>query len=143
MVSNFRPFHPWPRSSQEPRQKRPEAPTTYDIERREFIFPLGFIKGINLAGEFWQTTKTDNYSAGNEMVILVDASSSKVTITLPIASTNVHKVYYIKKVDTSNNKVIVKGYQESEEIDGEKEFDITVPYTCITPICDGTNWWII
>jgi len=107
------------------------------------VLPFGTIKGVTLAGEFWQTTKTSNYTAGDEMVILVDATSGDKTITLPSAITKPGKVYYIKKIDTTSHKVTIQPATADEKIDDEDNFEIVVPYTCITPICDGENWWII
>jgi hypothetical protein len=126
-----------------PTSKRIIDDETSDILWRASHIPLWGIRGVNLAGEFSQTTKTDDYTAANEMVILVNAVGGKVIITLPAAASNPGKLYYIKKIDTTNNPVVVKGNAVAETIDGEKEFEIRVPYTCITPLCDGTDWWII
>lgn len=112
-------------------------------ERRLLRIPSGFITGTMLAGEFWQVTVTGDYTAGDEMVILVNATSRDITITLPACSTNPGAVYYIKKVDTSNHRVIIKTDGPEEKIDDEDEFDIAIPYTCITPLCDKSDWWII
>ena len=135
--------HPWPRGSQVPRTKRPVSPPFMDLERMGLYIPEGSVRGVMLSGEFWQTTKTDNYTAGDEMVILVDATSGDKTITLPLASTSPGKVYYIKKIDTTSHKVTIQPNAVDEKIDNETNYEIVVPYTCITPNCDGNNWWII
>ena len=114
-----------------------------DLERRIVLIPPYSISGSQLAGQFSQTTKTYNYTAGDEMVILCDASSNNIAITLPTASTNASKVYYIKKIDTSSHIVTIKGNVPSETVDNEEEYKIAVPYTCITVLCDGSDWWII
>ena len=138
-----RRHHPWPRGTQVPRPKRPTSPLFADLERMGPYIPEGYVRGVMLSGEFWQTTKTDNYTAGDEMVILVDATSGNKTITLPSASASPSKVYYIKKIDTTSHKVTIQPAAVDEKIDSEDNFEIVVPYTCITPICDGEDWWII
>jgi len=115
----------------------------FDLERRRFYIPLRSVRGVQLAGEFWQTTKTDDYAADKEMVILVDASTGNKTITLPAAASSPGKVFYIKKTDTTGNRVTIRGNVSSETIDDGKTYEITVPYTCITVLCNGTEWWII
>lgn len=116
--------------------------TGQDFERREPIVPPGTISYI-YSGEFRTTTKTASFTLSTEMVVLVDATACSITLTLPAASANRHKVYYIKKIDTTRHSVIIKGNNTTEKVDGEEEFEIIIPYTCITPICDASNWWII
>ena len=113
-----------------------------DLERQGLHIPTGWIRGRMLAGEFWMVKKTDDYTAGAEMVILADATSKDITITLPAAASSPGKVYYIKKIDTTNHKVVIDGYS-GEEIDNDSTYDIAYPYTCITVLCDGAEWWII
>ena len=86
---------------------------------------------------------TGDYTATSEdRIILVDASSSTVTITLPPTTSSEGKDFFIKKIDSSENSVNIDG-NESEEIDG---WDIIIMLTqneCIHVVCDGTNWQII
>ena len=124
------------------RPDKPFAPL-HTMEKRMLHIPLGAIRGVHFAGEFEEATKTGDYTAAGEMVLLVDATATDITITLPAASTNPFKVYYIKKIDTSGHKVTIGGNTVAEKIDDELTFEIVVPYTCITVICDESNWWII
>jgi len=90
---------------------------------------------INISSDYY-TGSTDN------QIIIVDASDGDVEITLPPAIDTADKTYYIKKVDSSNNKVIVNP-NETETIDGQSEMHITNQYECYKIVCTGAKWWII
>ena len=113
------------------RQGRPYAPPVPP-------FPAA-VKGIHLAGEFSKINKTDDYTAGDEMVILVDGN---VTITLPSAATNSSKVYWIKNIG-STGVVTVKGDKSDETIDGGVSVDLTLQYQYAMIIGDGSVWHIL
>lgn len=85
------------------------------------------------------TTLVD-ITASSATVILVDASSINVKVTLPAASLT--QTYFIKKIDESNNYVLIEP-QSGEKIDNNDNIRIIVPYTCITIHSDGDDWWII
>lgn len=125
------------------KQGRPFAPPNISLDGRGAgLSPLS-VRGIHLAGEYSRTTKTDNYIAGDEMVILVDCSASQVGIILPEAATNSSKVYYIKKIDSSGNSVLIEGDSADETIDGEVSIRLTLQYQYVTVICDSLDWYII
>lgn len=97
--------------------------------------PNGFSVGKAVA-------KTSSYSATlSDYIILVDATSGAVTITLPAASTATHKVMIIKKTDAVND-VTVDG-SGSETIDGALTWTLSVPRSAITVACDGTAWHVL
>ncbi len=55
------------------KQGRPYSPPGASLDGRGAgLAPLS-VRGIHLAGEFSRTSKTDDYTAGDEMVILADA----------------------------------------------------------------------
>ena len=86
--------------------------------------------------------KTANYTAGNEYGILVDATSAEVTITLPSASSNEHRSYLIKKIDSSSNSVIVEA-AGAETIDFElNKYLVAQTDSCTLVSCNG-GWHII
>ena len=87
-------------------------------------------------------TKTDDYTAADEVVILCDASSNKITITLPTAVGKKGRTYYVKKIDSSVNPVTIKG-NGSQSVDGDSTQVATIQYTALTVISDGSNWHII
>ena len=88
-------------------------------------------------------TKTANYTATNlDTVILCDATSGNITITLPAAAGKVGKVYHVKKIDSSVNTVTVDA-NASETIDGDLNKVISNQYDAIMIITEGSNWHII
>jgi len=124
-------------------QGRPESKVAFDLEKRAPSIPPGFISGVMLKASYSISEQTDNYTAGIYTVILVDASDNDITITLPAASANPGRYYYIKKIDSSGNKVTIKGDTATETIDGEDDIDINLQYAYVAVLCDGTEWWII
>jgi len=89
------------------------------------------------------TAKTDDYTATNEDgVIVCDASSRTITVTLTAAASSEGKDFFIKKIDSSENAVNIDGNGD-ETID---EADVIIMLTqneCIHVVCDGTTWYII
>jgi len=87
-------------------------------------------------------SKTSDYTVtATDCVILVDASTGDKTITLPSASGITGRIYTVKKVDTSTNKVVVQ--PSSGNIEGGSSIELTNFGDSITVISDGSNWWII
>lgn len=125
------------------KQGRPDSKVALDMETRQPSIPSGYIAGVMLKASYTETSKAEDYTAANETVILVDASGNAVTITLPAASTNAGKYYYIKKVDSSGRGVTVKGNTITETIDGEVSVSMAIQYQHIMVLCDGTVWWIL
>ena len=88
-------------------------------------------------------TKSAGYTlTDGDDVILVDASGGSVTITLHAAATARKKAYYIKKMDSSANSVVIDG-NAAETIDGAATKSTTTQYVSFTLIPDGTNWIIV
>ena len=124
-------------------QGRPESKVAFDLEKRAPSIPPGHITGVMLKASYTTTAQADNYTASVYTVILVDASGNDITITLPAALANPGRYYYIKKIDSSGNKVTVKGDTTAETIDGEEQIDINLQYAYVAVLCDGTVWHII
>ena len=92
---------------------------------------------------FNTVAKTANYTAVIEDdVILVDATSGAVTISLFTAVGNLGRQITVKKVDSSGNAVITDPFG-SETIDGEDSATISIQFTALTYNSDGTNWGIV
>jgi hypothetical protein len=87
-------------------------------------------------------TKTGSYTATtNDEVILVNAASGPVAITLPTAASNSNE-YTIKKIDSSANNVTV-ATTSVQTIDGGTTAVIKVQYASVSVVSDGSNWFII
>ena len=79
---------------------------------------------------------------GYQTLIMVNASSGGITITLPAAASHTDRVYIIKKIDSSGNVVTIDA-NGSETIDGETKIELTLQYQYVTIVCDGDEWFII
>jgi hypothetical protein len=87
-------------------------------------------------------TKTSNYDAlATDETILIDATSSSVTVTLPAAALSLGKKFSIKKIDTSNNNVIIKSV--SGAIDTMTSISGGLWLQTWALQSDGANWFVI
>ena len=75
-------------------------------------------------------------------LILANATTAAITLTLPAAADYVGKRYEVKKIDSSSNTVTLDG-NASETIDGATTQVITFQYDSPLIESDGTEWWII
>lgn len=98
---------------------------------------------VQVNGSF--ATKVNTISTNTTLddthhVVLVDASSGDVTLTLPLASSGDARQYMVKKTDSSSNDVII-ARSGSDTIDGDTDATLSVQYEARTVISDGTNWY--
>jgi hypothetical protein len=109
------------------------------------------MKGISFYnGTAWVTTnnksvstKTANYTAlQSDDVILGDATSGAITITLPTAVGNTGEVFHIKKIDSSVNAVTI-ATTSSQTIDGVTTQTLGVQYKNLTVVSNGSGWDIL
>ena len=88
-------------------------------------------------------SKTANYTATtSDSVILCSASGGSFTITLPAASGNTGRIYFIKKTDSTSSTVTIDA-NASETIDGALTLVISLQYATYMIVCDGTSWHVI
>ncbi len=98
--------------------------------------------GVDLETVTVTATVTTNYTIINsDDMILCDAINGKITVTLPAAIDNPGKKYHIKKIDSSNNLVVLDG-NKNETIDDETTQDLTVQGDAVTLVGDGNKWWV-
>ena len=87
------------------------------------------------------STKTADYTAtSTDGIILVDATSGVVTITLPAASAR--KELHIKKIDASANAVTI-GRAGADTIEGSTSKSLAAQYNSYTIYSDGSTTWYI
>lgn len=87
-------------------------------------------------------TKTSNYNAlATDETILVDATSNAVTVTLPSAALSLGKKFNIKKIDTSDNNVIIKSVAGA--IDTMTSISGGLWLQTWILQSDGVNWFVI
>lgn len=73
--------------------------------------------------------------------ILVDCTSGRVTVTLPLVLSAPFKRLRIKKIDATSNPVVVKPAQ-GDELDGADEWLINFQYDAMVIVSDNSHgWW--
>ena len=88
-------------------------------------------------------TKTASYSAAlTDQIILADATTGAIIITLPAVATSSGKCLWVKKTDSTVNWVTVKG-NGAELIDASNTYDLKFQYNALQVVCDGTKWHIL
>ena len=75
-------------------------------------------------------------------VLLVDATSGAVTVTLPAAASSIGMRLIVKKIDASANAVTIDG-SGAETIDGAATQSTTTQYAGWTIVSDGTSWFVL
>lgn len=98
---------------------------------------------VSFSKDTVHTITAASYTAGDnsESIVLADASSNAITVTLPPAADYANETLTVKKIDTTGNQVDIDG-DGTETIDNELSKSIVVPYTSIDVVSDGSNWWI-
>jgi hypothetical protein len=90
-----------------------------------------------------KTISSTTYAATEaDSVLLVNAASDNIAISLPQASTVLGKRFDIKKIDSSAHTVTITTYG-AETIDGSTTQLLANQYTSLTFVTDGSNWYII
>jgi hypothetical protein len=74
--------------------------------------------------------------------VLCNASSSAITVTLPLSSRSKGRVFDIKKIDSSGNAITLTP-QTGELIDGAASLSFTTRYQSYTIQSDGEDWYIL
>ncbi len=75
-------------------------------------------------------------------IIIADATSGAITVTLPAVGKMTNYQVTVKKVDSTANTVTVDG-ESAETIDEVATQVISTQYEALTLASDGTEWWII
>ena len=78
----------------------------------------------------------------NQTHNVVLCNTGPYTVTLPAATTNAGKVYYIKNIDAEGDDITLDG-NASETIDGDLTFKLDPYKHAVRIISDGTNWHIL
>lgn len=97
---------------------------------------------VNIARVETTTETSVTLTAGSKRVILADATAASMVITLPPAADALDEIYYVKKVDSTTNTVMLEG-DTVEEIDRELNYPLRDVHEGIAVISDGTEWFII
>lgn len=97
-----------------------------------------------LEAKFTVTSKTSTFTAGDIMIVLVDASAGDVVVNLPTVASGIANLarYIFKKIDSTVNLVTVNP-SGAETIDGEATMIINTQYDAMQIIPFGTEWGIV
>ncbi len=107
---------------------------------------LQTVSNFTTMGQLLATTSTSSSTytmaeTDRDKVILVDASGGAKTVNVLAAATAGDGfVFYVKKIDSSGNNVVIDG-NGSETLDGATTSTLSSQYQCRGFICDGTQWW--
>ena len=77
-----------------------------------------------------------------DSLIVVDASSAPVTVSLPTPSGNSGHTFYVKKIDAAANAVTING-NGSGLIDLASTAVIAAQHDALRLTAHGGNWWIL
>jgi len=88
-----------------------------------------------------QTITGNTTLDAQDCVVLVDASSNAVTVTLPTAAAGDQILYHIKRIDNAGYLVEIDG-DGSETIDGSLKLQL-LTMDSVTITSDGTEWFIL
>jgi uncharacterized protein (TIGR02145 family) len=78
----------------------------------------------------------------NQTHNVVLCNTGPYIVTLPAASSNAGKVYYIKNISSTNVTITLDG-NASETIDGSTTYLLDLYKHAIRIICDGSNWHVL
>jgi len=88
------------------------------------------------------STHTSSFTATiNNVMLLCDATTGELTVTLPAAGSTEGKYFHIKKIDSSANDVVIEA-SGSEKIDGELNQEISLQYECVSVVTDLSEWHV-
>ena len=89
------------------------------------------------------TTKTANYTIlASDDILLGNAACGGFTFTLPTAACNDGKIFYIKKIESSNNIITIDA-NGCQTIDGNLTRKLATDNETIILASDGANWEIL
>lgn len=95
-----------------------------------------------IAGQVAVGTRTITASGAvqaDDYLILANATTGAIVLTLPGAAANNGRVLTVKKTDAGANTVTVDG-SGAETIDGAATHVLALQYDTVTVISDGTGW---
>lgn len=104
---------------------------------------------IQLTGKVSVATKTitgninirRDTGTQDDYIILADATSGAITVSIDYASYLPKRQFTIKKIDGSSNGVMVSAL--GGNLEGNPNFFISTQYSAITIVSDGSKWHII
>lgn len=87
------------------------------------------------------TVSSNSTLLTSQYVILADATSGNVTLTLPDATQCINSHFAVKKIDSSANTIMIVT-TSGQTIDGSATRTITTQYEALLLVNNGQNWFI-
>jgi len=126
-----------------------ESELAFDRNKSKFLFSIEENEGqedfkwVTISRAREVVTTTDNYTMdADDYVVLANAESNNITITLSDATVSKDNEVHIKRINGGTNVVII-ATQNNQTIDGYPSITINKQFITISLICDGTQWFII
>lgn len=126
-----------------------ESEIAFDRAKNKFLFSIEQNEGqedfkwVTVSRTHTVVTVTSNYTVdSDDYVILANATSTPIIITLPSATSADLNEYNIKRINAGSNLVTILP-QTGELIDGATSIAINFQYASIRVISNGTAWFII
>lgn len=89
------------------------------------------------------STKTADYTlTDSDSIIVGDATSGPITLTLPTAVGRTGVEFKFKKVDSSANSVVV-ATTSGQTIDGASSYIMPAQYAAVVLVSDNTQWLVL
>lgn len=111
----------------------------------DFYANIGHFAGLMNSAKTELKVKSITASAtldGTATLILADATSAAITLTLPSPSTATNRIYGVIKTDSGSNAVTLTP-AASETINGASSKALSAQYDKTWIFTDGTNWYLL
>lgn len=100
------------------------------------------LQTVTVATNIFKITGDYDLSANpDKHIILVDATSGDITASLPLAAAVPQRQYIFKKIDSTENTLVVSS--STETLDGDSFKELIVQYETLNIISDGTASWFV
>jgi len=116
----------------------PTGPASGDVAKGITFLNL---KNLIIPGNNIRTVTANTTALLTDGMILVDATTGPITVSLPAASEAFEQEFTVKKIDATLSSMILDP-DGSETIDGNTTITTTTQYTSFTIKSDGVTWWI-
>lgn len=125
-----------------------ENGTTYQMTIQDLLDLLGEgAGGLNTTVKKFSDAEVLVASNADVFTFLLDATNNDVKVVLPHAVLNGNKMYVFKRVDNSENQVMIQGSAIGNTIDGDNSILIHSQYESKTLVSysesDPTGWFIV
>ena len=123
-----------------------ESGTTYQMTIQELIDLVGS-GGLSTSVKKFSEAEVLVANSPDVFTFLLDAANNDIKVVLPNAALNGNKMYVFKRVDNSENQVLIQGSAIGNTIDGENSVLIHSQYESKTLVSysesDPTGWFIV